>query len=68
MGLLNYFGFDEFADGIKELTDGFDELKQDIVESVIGPGDELKDTVNEIAGSMSSGVSPTDSPVDPDAN
>ena len=31
MGLLNYFGFDELADGIKELTDGFDELKQDIV-------------------------------------
>ncbi len=68
MGLLNYFGFDELADGIKELTDGFDELKQDIVESVIGPGEELKNTVNEIAGSMSSSVSPTDSPVDPDAN
>jgi len=52
MGILNYFGFDELADSIRELTDGIDELKQDILTSVVGPGEELKDTVNDIAGSV----------------
>lgn len=52
MGLLNDFGFDELASSLKELTDGIEELKADIVESVIGPGKELKDTAHDIAGSI----------------
>jgi len=62
MGLLNYLGLDELADSINELTTGFDELKEEIVTSVIGPGEELKNTVHEIAGSITSSGT-TDSPV-----
>jgi hypothetical protein len=53
MGLLNYFGLDDLADGIRDFTDGIDELKNEIITSVVGPGEELKNTVNEIAGSIS---------------
>lgn len=42
MSLLSYLGLDDLADGIREFTDGFDELKQEVLSSVIGPGEELK--------------------------
>ena len=58
MGLLNYFGLDELADSVRELTDGIDELKQEIITSVVGPGEELKNTVHDIAGSIMDGSTP----------
>jgi len=52
MGLLDYLGLDDLADGIREFTDGIDELKQEIISSVVGPGEELKNTVNDITDSV----------------
>ena len=67
MSLLNFLGLDDLADGIREFTDGIDELKQDIVESVIGPSEELQNTVNDIAGSITGETSLAES-TEPDAN
>lgn len=53
MGILQYLGLDELADSVNELTVGFEELREEIVTSVIGPASDLKDTVNDIAGSVS---------------
>lgn len=60
MSLLSMLGLDDLEDSIKELTEGIDDLKKDIVESVIGPGEDLKKTVNDIAGSIKSGDAPSD--------
>ena len=59
MSLLSYLGLDDLADGIREFTDGFDELKQVVVSSVIGPGEELKNTVGDIVESVTHQVSDT---------
>ena len=63
MSFLSYLGLDDVADGIREFTDGFDELKQEIISSVIGPGEELKNTVGDIVESVSSQVSDTTSAI-----
>ena len=61
MGLLNFLGLDEIADSVREFTDEFDALKQDVIDSVIAPGEELKNTVDDIAGSITNGA-PTEAP------
>ncbi len=63
MSFLSYLGLDDVADGIREFTDGFDELKQEILSSVIGPAEELKNTVGEIAQSVTTQVSDTTSAI-----
>ena len=63
MSFLSYLGLDDVADGIREFTDGFDELKQEIISSVIGPGEELKNTVGDIVESVSSQVTDTTSAI-----
>ncbi len=62
MSLLSLLGLDDLADGINEFTAGFEELKTEIIDSVIGPGEELKNTVDEIAGSVTNGS--TDAPTE----
>ena len=52
MGLLNLFGLDDLADSVNELTADIQGLKDDIIESVVGSGEELKNTVTEIADSI----------------
>lgn len=52
MGFLQYLGLDDLADSVNELTTGIDELREEIVSSVMGTGEELKSTVNDIAGSI----------------
>jgi hypothetical protein len=68
MGLLQYLGLDDLADSVNELTTGFEELRDEIVTSVIGPGEELKSTISDITGSITSGepISPNaaDTPID----
>lgn len=54
MGLLQYLGLDDLADSVNELTSGIDELKDEIISSVIGPGEELKNTVTDIAADIQS--------------
>lgn len=54
MSFLNFLGLDDLADDLQHLTDGIDGLKQDFIDSVIGPGEELKNTVDDIAGSITS--------------
>lgn len=56
MGLLNFLGLDDLADSVSELTSGIDELRDEFISSVVGPGEELKNTVDEIAGSIKEGV------------
>jgi len=63
MSFLSYLGLDDVAEGIREFTDGFDELKQEIISSVIGPGEELKNTVGEIVDSVKTQVSDTTSAI-----
>lgn len=53
MGILQYLGLDDLADSVNELTSGLDELREEIVSSVIGPGEELKQTIHDIANSVS---------------
>ena len=60
MGLLDYLGLNDIADGIREFTTEIDGLKNEIIDSVVGPSEELKDTVNDIAGSITNDASPTD--------
>ena len=62
MSLLSLLGLDDLADGINEFTSGFEELKGEIIESVLGPGEELKNTIDEIAGSVTNG--PVDTPTE----
>lgn len=67
MGFLNMLGLDDLADSVRELTDSIDGIKQDFIDSVVGPGEELKNTVTEIADSVTSGtpisdVTNTDAP------
>lgn len=52
MGILQYLGLDDLADSVNEFTSGLDELRDEVVSSIIGPTEELKDTVHDIAGSL----------------
>jgi hypothetical protein len=52
MGLLNLLGLDDLADSVSDLTSDIQGLKDDIIESVVGPGEELKNTVTEISESI----------------
>lgn len=68
MGIFQLLGLDDLADSVNELTTGFDELKEEIISSVIGPGEELKNTVTDIAGTIKEEVSNIGSSVSgPDA-
>lgn len=63
MGFLQMLGLDELADSVNELTSGFDELRNEIVGSIVGSGEELQSTVNDIAGSITNGE--VETPVTP---
>jgi hypothetical protein len=52
MGLLQYLGLDDLADSVNEFTTGFDELKDEIISSVVGPTEELKNTVTDIVSEV----------------
>lgn len=52
MDLLNLLGLDDLADSVNELTTDIQGLRDDIIESVVGPGEELKSTVTDIADSI----------------
>ena len=52
MVFLNYLGLDDLADSVNELTNGFDELREEIVSSVVGSGEELKNTIDDIGNSL----------------
>lgn len=52
MGIFQLLGLDDLAESVNELTTGIDELREEIVSSVIGPGEELKNTVTDIAGTI----------------
>lgn len=54
MGLLD--DFSELFTGINELSDEIRGLKDDFLSTVIEPGQELKDTVTDIAGSVTGSV------------
>ncbi len=52
MGLLNFLGLDDLADGVNELTSSLDELRSEIVDSIIEPSEELKSTITDISDSV----------------
>lgn len=52
MGFLQYLGLDDLADSVNEFTTEMDGLRNEIVNSVVGPTEELKNTVDDIAGSL----------------
>lgn len=60
MGLLDLLGLNDIADGIREFTTEIDGLKTEIIDSVVGPGEDLKDTVNDITGSLANDITPLD--------
>ena len=45
MGFLQYLGLDDLADSINEFTTEIDGLRHDIIDTVIGSTEELKDTL-----------------------
>lgn len=49
MGFLQMLGLDDLADSVGELTSSIDELKEDFISSVLGPGEDLKNTISDIA-------------------
>lgn len=52
MGFLQYLGLDDLADSVNEFTTEMDSLRNEIVDSVVGPTEELKNTVDDITGSL----------------
>ena len=48
MGFLEFLGLDELAERVNELTTGIDELRDEIISSVVSTTEEVKDTVNDI--------------------
>jgi len=44
--------FDEIFTEVRAFTEEFQDLKQELVSSVLDPSGELRDTVNEIAGEI----------------
>lgn len=52
MGLLQYLGLDDLADSVNEFTTGLDELKDEIINSVVGPTEDLKNTVTDIVSEV----------------
>lgn len=55
MGFLEFLGLDELADSINELTTGIDELRDEVISSVIGTGDDLKEVVADTVKDITSG-------------
>ena len=53
MGILNYLGLDELADGIQEFTQQLDGLRDDIVSSIMETADDSKRAVADISESLS---------------
>lgn len=49
MGLLNFLGLDDLADSVNELTTGLDELRSDIVGSIVEPAEDVKNTITDIS-------------------
>lgn len=52
MGFLQYLGLDDLADSINEFTTEIDGLRDEIIGSVVGPTEELKSTVDDIANAV----------------
>lgn len=52
MGLLNLLGLDDLADSVNDLTSDIQGLRDDIIESVVGPGEDLKNTATDIVDSI----------------
>lgn len=52
MGFLQYLGLDDLADSVNELTTEIDGLRDEIITSVVGPAEELKNTVGDITQSI----------------
>jgi phage-related minor tail protein len=53
MGILQYLGLDELADGIQEFTEQIDGLRDDIVSSIMETADDSKQAVADISESLS---------------
>lgn len=52
MGLLDFLGIDDIAESISEFASDLDELKEEIVTSLVEPGEELKKTVDDISDTL----------------
>ena len=53
MGILQYLGLDELADGIQEFTEQIDGLRDDIVSSIMETVDDSKQAAADISESLS---------------
>lgn len=63
MGFLQDLGLDDLLSSVREMTEQFDELKDEIITSILEPSTELKDTIQDSAASLTGGeaVSSVDS-------
>lgn len=57
MGFLQDLGLDDLLSSVREMTDQFDELKDEIITSILEPGTELKETIQDSATSLINGES-----------
>lgn len=48
-------GLDDLADSVNELTSGIEGLRDEFISSVVGSGEELKQTVDEISEAIKDG-------------
>jgi hypothetical protein len=57
MGFLEYLGLDDLANSVSDLTTEIDGIREDIITSVVGPAEELKNTVGDITQSIQGEIS-----------
>ena len=57
MGFFQDLGLDEIVSSFRDMAEAVDGLKEDIVSSVIQPGTDFKDTIQDISNTVTNGDS-----------
>ena len=55
MGFFQDLGLDEIVSSFRDMAEAVDGLKEDIVSSVIQPGTDFKDTIQDISNTVTNG-------------
>ena len=58
MGFFQDLGLDEIVSSFRDMAQAVDGLKEDIVSSVIQPGTDFKDTIQDISSTVTNGDTP----------
>ena len=58
MGFFQDLGLDEIVSSFRDMAQAVDGFKEDIVSSVIQPGTDFKDTIQDISSTVTNGDTP----------